>query len=76
MGGDSIDTVFLLVAIVVFLVVALRSDWFIKVASYGRRSIRDLSGFESRLLFTMRIMGVVGAIWCIGLIVWRLISHR
>lgn len=73
MTSDPANRVFLLIAIVVFLLVALRPDWFIKIASYGRRGIGDLSGIQIRVLRIMRVMGVVGAVWCAGCLLWWLV---
>jgi hypothetical protein len=75
MTDDPVGRVFLLILIVVFLLIALRPDWFIKIASYGRRGIGDLNGFQIRVLRLMRPMGVVGAIWCAGCLLWWLVRR-
>jgi hypothetical protein len=44
MADDPIGRWLLLVAVVVFSLVAFRPDWFIRVRSYGRHAFRDISG--------------------------------
>ncbi len=70
MADDPIGRWLLLVAVIVFSLVAFRPDWFIRVLSYGRHGFRDVNG---ALLRVTRIVAAVSAIWGAVYLTWNFI---
>ena len=65
--GDPIEKVFLIITIVLGSVLALRPDWFIWAASYGRRGLADVGATRLRIV---RIIAGVTAISCLIELAW------
>lgn len=70
MADDQIGRGLLMLAVIVFSLVALRPDWCIKVLSYGRYDLRDIN---SSLLRVTRIVTAVSAVWGAVYLLWGMI---
>jgi len=66
MANDPVGRVFLLVAVVVFVVLSIWPNWSIKVLSYGRYGVQDVN---SSLLFAVRIIAGLSALVAGGCLV-------
>ena len=70
MKDDPIWKGLLIIAILVFLVVAVYPGLVIKVLSYGRKTTQDING---RLLVATRIMATIGVIYGVVYLAWGIV---
>ncbi len=70
MADDLIGRMFLVVSVLAFTLFALRPDFAIKMLSYGRMGVGDVSPF---LLRVVQAIAAFSAIWGTGYFVWSLI---
>jgi hypothetical protein len=70
MNDDPIWRGLLVVAVLIFLMVALYPDLVIKVLSYGRKTTQDV---DRNLLIATRIMAAIGVIYGVAYIAWGIV---
>lgn len=70
MKDDPIWRGLLLIAVLVFFVVALYPGLAIKILSYGRKTTQDVNG---RLLVATRILAAIGVIYGVAYLAWGII---
>lgn len=72
MTDDPVSRVFFFLLILILLFVALRPDLFVKLGSYGRRDIKNLSGAYVRGVRIVQVIAGLSALVGAAELAWWL----